>query len=597
MPRITTPAVDAVIASRALTSAASFVPLPSESRTRSRVIGPKAWQSEGWNFYDTCGELRYAAAWFGNAISRARLRPARRKPDGTIEYITEGEAYDAATTMLGGVETQSQMLKGMGLHYFIAGEWYLIGRADPDNDDEDIFEVIGNDELKSSADGHYIDYGDGEKINLDDDDVVMRMWNAHPRRRNQPDSPVMAVLSTLNEIHILTRHIAAQVRSRLAGAGLLLLPNEVTFASPTGGSVTPDDFLKALAAVMAASIEDPGSPAALVPTMLKVPGEYIDKIRHLTFWSDLDQQAVAQRDAAIRRLALGLDLPPEVLLGTADVNHWGSWQIEESTIKAHIEPALEVISAGLTVQLRKVVDDSTVFMVADTSALRLRPNRSKEALELWDRGELNGEALRRETGFDSADSPKDDERKNFLIRKIASGSASPEQVDAALVLLGIHLNAKVPAEQQNDTRESRPDPSLEDHPVHEVPDEDDSEARAASAAGDVFHARLMATCDALCFRAMERVGNRLKNSTQSRPPGIETHDLYRYVKPKSNNYDLLLEGSWTVLPNLLAGLPFEPHRVEAALDAYAKALISGQEPHDRDRMMLHIDAALEKVPA
>lgn len=587
MPRITTDTVDAVVPPLSMVASAAFVKRSPKKVRRSSTT--REWQTRAWNYYDCTGELRYAATWFGNALSRATMRPARRNAKGEIEYINDGAVFEIATSMMGGIESQSSMLKAMGLHYFIAGEWFHIGREGEDG--EDLFEVAGVEELKQNSDGTWVlDYGDGDTIELTDDDVTLRMWSPHPRRRNLAESPVMSVLSTLAEIQLLTRHIAAQVRSRLAGAGLLILPNEVTFASPQGTSATPDEFLQSLSGVMEEAIEDPASPAALVPILLKVPGEWIEKIRHLTFWSDLDQQAVAQRDAAIRRLALGLDLPPEVLLGTADVNHWGSWQIEESTIKAHIEPALEVIASSATINLREASGDDDVFMVFDTSALRLRPNRSKEALELWDRGELNGEALRRETGFDSGDMPDENERTNWLLRKVASGSASPEQVQAALKLLGVNLVIEGPIGDDSGMREARPDPSLVEHPTREEPDPEESESQAAA----VDHARLTATCEALTMRAMERVGNRLKNSTQARPPGIESHDLYQFLTPRTKNYAVLLEGAWTTLPHLMAGLPYEVHRVQAALDAYATSLIASQEPHDRDKMMRYVDSALKQ---
>ena len=151
-----------------------------------------------------------------------------------------------------------------------------------------------------------------------------------------------------------------------------------------GGAVDP--FMASLTATMMASISDPGDPSALAPIIVKVPGEYVDKVRHLTFWDDLDQQAINQRDNAMRRLALSLDLPPEILLGTGNVNHWGAWQIEDSTIKTHIEPALADIAADLTqAVLRKVLDDPKVVLTFDTSKLRLRSDHSREAIELFDR--------------------------------------------------------------------------------------------------------------------------------------------------------------------------------------------------------------------
>ena len=267
------------------------------------------------------------------------------------------------------------------------------------------------------------------------------------------------------------------------------------------------------------------------------------------FWSPLDEKVIEMRADAVKRTALGIDLPPEVLLGTADVNHWGAWQIEESTIKAHIEPALEVIAAALTRILRKVLDDPTILVVFDTSALRLRPNRSKEAMELWDRGEITSEALRRETGFSEADDPEEDERKEWYLRKIASGSASPEMVAEALRLLtGIEMPVV-----DNTMRESRPDPSLEDGVPPGPPQmsQHDIDARRSA---------LEATCDAVVHRALERAGNRLRNSTTSRPAGVEPDEMHLLVKVRPTNLDELLDGAWSVLPKLLRNQPYSHAR-------------------------------------
>jgi hypothetical protein len=39
------------------------------------------------------------------------------------------------------------------------------------------------------------------------------------------------------------------------------------------------------------------------------------------------------RREAVERLAIGLDMPPEVLLGLGDSNHWSAWQVDEQTWK------------------------------------------------------------------------------------------------------------------------------------------------------------------------------------------------------------------------------------------------------------------------
>jgi hypothetical protein len=69
--------------------------------------------------------------------------------------------------------------------------------------------------------------------------------------------------------------------------------------------------------------------------------------------------------------------------GTSNgVSHWGAWQIEESTIKPHVEPMLDTVVNALTAgYLRPTTDDLTAYVVYSTAALRLRPDRSKEAFE------------------------------------------------------------------------------------------------------------------------------------------------------------------------------------------------------------------------
>ena len=99
----------------------------------------------------------------------------------------------------------------------------------------------------------------------------------------------------------------------------------------------------------------------------------------------------------------------------------------------HIEPMLDVIVNALTVGYLRPADRRHLAVVVyDSTALRLRPDRSKEAFELYDRGLISADALRRENGFDADDTPTSDQFKRWLLIKVASGSATPEQVQAAL---------------------------------------------------------------------------------------------------------------------------------------------------------------------
>lgn len=549
-------------------------------------------QDRAWDHYDKCGELRYATNWFANALSRATLKVVKIGSDGEPSDVTSGPAYDALKRLLDGAGGAAPLLKSMGQQYFVPGEWYLVGRK-PTKDEESLvpkgemlFEVASTSEIEKTGKDWFLLREGGEKIPLDDKEPIIRMWQPHPKKKNEPDSPVLGNDAIITQIEVLTRHTAAQVFSRLAGAGLLILPSEFTFATPADGSVPDgvDPFLAMLGDIMAAAIEDPGSPEAMVPVLVKVPGEFIEKVQHLTFWSELDAQTVPQTEAGIRRLALGLDLPPEVLTGTADVNHWGAWQIDESAIKAHIEPALTIICAFLTMDYLRYFAPGLHdhYITFDTAALRLRPNRSKEAVELYDRGEISGVALRRETGFEEQDAMTEEDRKIWLLMKVASGSATPEMVAQALRL----LNVAFPEPTQDvPTNEARPDPSLQDHPVTGPPEREEDQAAA-----------LYAMCDALVYRAMERAGNRLNNGSKVRPPGADPSETHLFVKAPNNRLDSLLADAWNPLPRFLERLKYHPDIIAGCLDSYCRTLLIEQRPHTSEEMQRFIQSGMSMTP-
>jgi hypothetical protein len=86
------------------------------------------WQAEAWDFYDTCGELRYAANWMGNSLSRASIYPADIGEDGqpTAKPTTDPAALAAAHDLLGGPSNAAQILAQVGVHLMIAGDCYVI---------------------------------------------------------------------------------------------------------------------------------------------------------------------------------------------------------------------------------------------------------------------------------------------------------------------------------------------------------------------------------------------------------------------------------------------------------------------------------------
>jgi len=555
----------------------------------ARIYQPRQdWQRECYRHYAICGEARFAARFFGHAVSRALLKTAVIEV-GVVKETPAGPAADALDMLFNGQDGQTQMLDAIGVHLTIAGECYLVGRS---VEGVDVWEIVSIIEMQVTGTSWIISYGDGlPPVELSESDVVIRIWLPSPAKRIEADSPFRSLLPLLGEIEYLTRHVFAQITSRLAGAGILLMPQGMSFPPPPDANGAAretandaDAFMLTLADAMLTPIQDPGSPAAMVPIVVTAPDEAIDKPRLLTFWSELDSNAMVLRDEAIRRFALGMDLPPEQVLGMASnggtgggnsngVSHWGAWQIEEATIKLHIEPMLDVIVNALTMgYLRPALgDDTGALVVYDSSALRLRPDRSKEAMELYDRGLISAEALLRENGFDLDDMPAAEEFKRWLLVKVASGSSTPEQVQAALGMLGVNLGTLV---AQEIPRQAPPPPSLEDHP---------SRPRTPPAA-------LVAASEALVFRALERAGNRMRNTT-SRPPGVPAFETHVYVKP-NGNCERLLEDAWSCAPQVLDGIA-DAETVIPVLDSYCHALLTEQSAHRRDRLVNWLRLAQE----
>jgi hypothetical protein len=571
---------------------ASAVNMPPVQRNMTGKT--QQWQGQAWDYYDRIGELRFVSNWVGNVMSRARLVVAK-DIDGVLVVQNDGPAVEALASYFGGWQGQSQMLQQTGVHLTIPGEMYHVVINETE------WHCLAHDKVKGSGKQLHADLGDGARTLIGTKDMAIRVWTPHPKEPLYADSPVRSNLGTLAEIATLNAHVQAQLESRLAGAGILMLPSEMTFPPPKEAdpaSTQADQFMAVLAEAMMTPIKDRDSASAIVPIVVTAPGEFLAAARHLTFWSELDDKTIEMRDNAVKRLALGLDTPPEVLLGMADSNHWNAWLVDEAAVKSHLEPRLAVVAHAVTTAylrpaLKGIVSDAEdYYVVADTSEIRLRPNRSKEAVELYDRGELGATAVLRETGFKPEDAMKPEERREWLLRKIATGSTSPEQTQAALRILGADLGIPTPSESENteitpvlETRRS-----LKGHPVQQIPDRQRSEADRSSR--EAARAATLAAADVLVFRALERTGNRLCDA-KARAAGLgEVPAQWRYMHVDAVP-DNVLEGAWGFAGEVLAETQdmVQTARICAALDGYVRFIMGDKRKHHRDLLEATLIAA------
>ncbi|MFT4246501.1 MAG: hypothetical protein QM581_00505 [Pseudomonas sp.] len=225
---------------------------------------------------------------------------------------------------------------------------------------------------------------------LDPNEMVIRVWNPHPEKRSRADAPVRAILPIARELRALTMYVSSQIDSRLAGAGMLILPQGIESmhrATDVDGGIDGGDddytFAEELTEYFTVPIQDRSSAAAVVPFMATVPAELVDKVQHITFDSALDAQTPALREEAIRRIGLGMDSDPSVLLGIATSNHWSAFAVSADEIKFGVAPIASTICHALTVGLLRPlleadgVEDAADYQVwFDTATLDVHPDRS-----------------------------------------------------------------------------------------------------------------------------------------------------------------------------------------------------------------------------
>ncbi len=550
----------------ALTASAARVTTAKLKGTIAGRLATDKWQDEAWRYYDCIGEYRSVAQWTGNVLSKARLFATYDDGTGPKRVPETHIASKYVQALFGGADGQARMLEELGINHTVVGESYLLGWEE---DGQDVWAVATASSLKQTSDGSFT--YDGKP--LPTDSFIIRIWQPHPKRPSKANSPSRPALPILAQIERLMQRTAAQLDSAIASAGIMLLPSSVTFQGDKKGA---EEVLDLLIETMAEALANPGEASSITPIVLTADKEDIAAARHLTFSTPLDKESRAMMKEAQHRLALTMDIPPEVMSGMGESNHWAAWAIDESSIKSHTEPLLKRIVTDLTTgylhsllqqEAAHKEDYAQYGIGVDTSEMRLRPNRSKEALELYDRFELSGEALRRETGFDEDDAPDDEEIKARLILKTATGSTTPEIVAQALNSLGLGFTVTVP---DTDTQEERPTPSLEEHPTDELPD---TEAAA-----------LLAAAEQMVWRALERAGNRLKTRIGKTSANVDACNLYRLYPMDRDLAATILTDAWTKVPMFAQSHNVDPRSLVAALDAYTTAILVEQAAFDTRKL-------------
>lgn len=360
-------------------------------------------QKRAWGFYGLSGmptrpvgEVRYVVGWQADQMTRldwdvlingseewsVTLPAAEGVEVGTIatkQADGEEDVTEASRQLLELIDWTDTNVRSVTTNLFVPGQgdyvqtddgWEVVSTIDPDR-----------------------------KKKLESRTVVPFLW-PHPADPKKPDAPLFAVLELLDELDWLNRQSRTQSRQRVLISGVQLVadgfngPNDTTFWDVWNDA-------------MKAKMVDPDD---LSPIQLSGALELIkDGFRWETPDFKYDDLLDRRVSAAIQRLAYGLPVPPEILLGMQAQSRATAFQVEENAYRAHIEPPALQVAQVAQDALNLILDDEfTVQIIPNPGRLLARKNSVQDVKDAYDRGLVTPEYVREVLGIPEDAAPEDD---------------------------------------------------------------------------------------------------------------------------------------------------------------------------------------------
>lgn len=409
---------------------------PAITAGASQRLLLQGWQWDAFRYYNSIGEIWFGGQFYARGLQNLRLYVGRKDENNEIEEVDNNAA---AMDLLNDVQDPGGGRAGMFAAYgqlmWLIGEGYML--VTPSDGDHNDWEFVSPSELQVWAGRgglmrqpspglpqrqiRYVE--DPAEWQPDDPDtgIVYRYWRRHPQFSAAADAPMRGVLLLCDELERLTAVVRARSVSRLAGPGMLLIPDEISQPPPEPvGDEDPEEdiFMRDLIAATISPISDPGTASAQVPLLVRGAAEYLKEIRHVQIHDPLQTYPEeGLRSELIRRIETSLDFPVGTLSGLTGTNHWNAWAISEETWRSHLQPVAQRFCEDLTASyFRPAARDAGVegwqdlVIWYDAAAVINHPDRGKDALDVWDRGGLSLEALREAKGFDDDDAPPEQDR-------------------------------------------------------------------------------------------------------------------------------------------------------------------------------------------
>jgi hypothetical protein len=441
--------------SAVMTAAGQRIDLQDRNVINAIAATKMNWQHQAWNYRDLVGEMGSALRFRANALSKVGyiIAQVNDLEDEPIRIDAENCTLDpavaqAAQDALNRLPWRNGMSFGgtVDTCFNVTGEAWLHGRTDPKTREE-TWVVRSTDEIQpvagASALGVVEVPGRPAKPIDVKNDTLLRLWVPHPRFKALADAPMRWMLDVCEDIVLIGRELRAASRSRIAANGILFLPDSMHLARREPGSndsdAETDEFSAEFEAAVLAPIANEGDAGSVVPIVIRGDAEDIAAVQHITFDRETSPTLIDKLNNALKRMGETLDVPPTVVTGIQDTNHWNAYVIDAQTWSNHLEPGQRMIVDSATeAYLRPILalpvteggyglspdQARTVQIWYDAGKVTENPNRSADAQAAYTAGVIGPKTLRRNMGFEESDAPTEDEQRMMLAFKTAPDPAT-----------------------------------------------------------------------------------------------------------------------------------------------------------------------------
>jgi hypothetical protein len=561
----------------------------------------EAWQRDSWYYYRIIPGYHYGANWAGDACSRAEIYAADVSEKGVIGDQTDDEEVNAIVDgLFGGPAAKARMISSIAVSLIVAAETYVIGEGGKAGSGKDEWSTVAPYQVRPYRGGIWIGDGTHTRQIPDGSAYVFRIHKPLPEAPWLADAPGMSLLQTLRELEEIQKFKAAQTDSRLANAGIYPIPAGLDFAIDDQTPPGAESLQRAVVEAADASLQGKGSAAQISPIFFEVPPELLPHMltEPIRFGSIMSDSIKNLEEMALYQLAVGLNIPPEVVLGTGKSTQWSAWEIGESAVKYHIEPLLNLILDAIQVSyfndaLRRIGKNPARFALqADTSALTVRPNRAADALNLYnaDVPAISAKALRFYNDFKEADAPSEEEITQRQVQKMMLRDpqllmdpriveASGLDVDVALPVDGVTPPPPIPERVPIEGKQPMPARPGETPIDQSIPMQPPSVISSLVPQPSA----LLAACDQAVFNTLRVAGNRLLTPSLRRDfEGVPAYELHTKILVKDEDHvGKLTAGAWTGLDSSVEGTGVDPVQLQGFLQAYVSGLLRRSAGHSR----------------